>query len=72
MQLVSDFMRIVSINLNGIRAAAAKGFYGWLSRQDADVVCLQELRAQVEQLTAQMLAPRGYHGYFHDAEKKGY
>ncbi len=65
-------MRIVSINLNGIRAAAAKGFYGWLSRQDADVVCLQELRAQVEQLTAQMLAPRGYHGYFHDAEKKGY
>lgn len=65
-------MRIVSINLNGIRAAAAKGFYGWLSRQDADVVCLQELRAQVEQLTAQMLAPRGYHGYFHDAEKQGY
>lgn len=65
-------MRIVSINLNGIRAAAAKGFYGWLSRQDADVVCLQELRAQVEQLTTQMLAPRGYHGYFHDAEKKGY
>ncbi|MFQ5757264.1 MAG: exodeoxyribonuclease III [Acidiferrobacterales bacterium] len=65
-------MRVISINLNGIRAAAAKGFYRWLSRQDADVVCLQELRARVEQLSAQMLAPRGYHGYFHDAEKKGY
>ncbi len=65
-------MRIISININGIRSAAAKGFFTWLRRQDADVVCLQELRAQVEQLTMQMLSPRGYHGYFHDAEKKGY
>ena len=39
-------MRIITLNVNGIRSAARKGFYDWLSRQDADVVCLQELKAQ--------------------------
>jgi exodeoxyribonuclease-3 len=65
-------MRIVTINLNGIRSAASKGFYEWLAVQDADVICLQELRAQAADMTSQMLAPQGYHGYFHCAEKKGY
>ncbi len=65
-------MRIISINLNGIRSAASKGFYDWLDRQDADIICLQELKAQEGDMTAQMLAPKGYHGYFHYAEKKGY
>lgn len=65
-------MRIISINLNGIRSAACKGFYEWLDRQDADIVCLQELKAQAGDMTAQMLAPKGYLGYFHYAEKKGY
>lgn len=65
-------MRIISANLNGIRAAAKKGFFTWLSRQRADVVCIQETKAQVHQLTAEMLEPNGFHGYFHDAEKKGY
>lgn len=65
-------MRIISANLNGIRAAARKGFFTWLSRQRADVVCIQETKAQVNQLTADMLEPNGFHGYFHDAEKKGY
>ncbi len=65
-------MRIITLNLNGIRSAAAKGFYGWLRRQHADVVCLQEVKAQEPQLTRQMLGPKGYHGYFHCAEKKGY
>ncbi|KPK11297.1 MAG: hypothetical protein AMJ68_06280 [Acidithiobacillales bacterium SG8_45] len=65
-------MRIISANLNGIRAAARKGFFAWLSRQRADVVCIQETKAQVNQLTADMLEPNGFHGYFHDAEKKGY
>ena len=65
-------MRIITANLNGIRAAAKKGFFQWMARQDADVVCVQETRAQVHQLSAAMLAPKGYHGYFHDAEKKGY
>ena len=65
-------MRIISINLNGIRSAASKGFYEWLALQDADIVCLQELKSQAEDMTAQMLMPPGYHGYFHYAEKKGY
>ncbi|MEO6976475.1 MAG: exodeoxyribonuclease III [Gallionella sp.] len=65
-------MRIISVNLNGIRSAAGKGFFEWLAQQDADVVCLQELKAQEQDMTAQMLAPQGYHGYFHYAEKKGY
>jgi len=66
------FVRIITINLNGIRSAASKGFFAWLARQDADIVCLQELKAQAADMTGQMLAPRGYHGYFHYAEKKGY
>jgi exodeoxyribonuclease-3 len=65
-------MRIITINLNGIRSAASKGFYEWLAQQDADIICLQELKAQAADMTRQMLAPDGYHGYFHYAEKKGY
>ena len=65
-------MRIITVNLNGIRSAANKGFFAWLAEQDADIVCLQELRAQAADMTQQMLAPAGYHGYFHYAEKKGY
>lgn len=65
-------MRIISINLNGIRSAASKGFFDWLMLQDADVICLQELKAQEQDMTDLMLAPGGYHGYFHYAEKKGY
>jgi exodeoxyribonuclease-3 len=66
------FMRIITVNLNGIRSATGKGFFEWLALQNADVVCLQELRAQAADMTAQMLNPPGYHGYFHYAEKKGY
>ncbi|HTN93677.1 MAG TPA: exodeoxyribonuclease III [Gallionella sp.] len=65
-------MRIISVNLNGIRSAASKGFYDWLAQQDADVVCLQELKCQAQDMTGEMLMPKGYHGYFHYAEKKGY
>ncbi|MDD3884212.1 MAG: exodeoxyribonuclease III [Gallionella sp.] len=65
-------MRVITLNLNGIRSAASKGFYDWLAAQDADVVCLQELKAQAADMTAQMLAPDGYHGFHHYAEKKGY
>jgi exodeoxyribonuclease-3 len=65
-------MRIISINLNGIRSAANKGFFEWLEVQDADVICLQELKAQAADMTEKMLSPHGYTGYFHYAEKKGY
>ena len=65
-------LRIVSLNLNGIRSAAKKGVFDWLAASNADVVCLQELKAQMPDLSEQMRAPDGYCGYFHCAEKKGY
>ncbi|MCU0840131.1 MAG: exodeoxyribonuclease III [Thiobacillaceae bacterium] len=65
-------MRILTLNLNGIRSASNKGLYPWLARQGADLVCLQELKAQTADMTAEMLNPDGYHGYFHYADKKGY
>ncbi len=64
--------RIVTLNLNGIRSAYAKGLLAWLSEQDADIVCLQELKAQEADLTPEMRAPAGYTGYFHCANKRGY
>ncbi len=65
-------MRIITANLNGIRSAASKGFFPWMVRQKADVICIQETKAQTHQLEAAVFHPRGYHAYFHDAEKKGY
>ncbi len=65
-------MRIITANLNGIRSAANKGFFTWLQKQNADVVCVQEVKAQQPDLTPEMCAPAGYFGYFHLAEKKGY
>ncbi|MDQ8020212.1 MAG: exodeoxyribonuclease III [Moraxellaceae bacterium] len=65
-------LRVITLNLNGIRSAANKGFFEWLAQQDADVVCLQEVKAQEADLAAHMLAPAGFHGHFHCAEKKGY
>lgn len=65
-------MRIISVNLNGIRSARTKGFYDWLAKQDADVVCMQEIKAQATDMTREMLLPDGFYGYFHYAEKKGY
>jgi len=64
--------RVISLNANGIRAAARKGLFDWLPRQNADVVCIQETKAQAHQLTDQMFSPAGYHCYYEDAEKKGY
>ncbi len=65
-------MRIISINTNGIRAAGRKGFFDWLKGQAAEVVCIQETKAQNHQLTDEMFHPAGYHCWYHDAEKKGY
>lgn len=65
-------MRIITVNLNGIRSAANKGFFQWLPTQDADIVCMQELKAQATDITREIASPDGYHGYFHCAEKKGY
>ncbi len=65
-------VRIITANLNGIRSASSKGFYQWLQTQNADFICLQELKAQAADMTAAMLQPEGLFGYFHYAEKKGY
>ena len=65
-------MRVITLNVNGLRSASAKGFMPWMRRQRADVVCLQEIKCQVADLTRALLAPRGYHAFFHPAEKRGY
>lgn len=64
--------RVISLNANGIRAAARKGFFDWLGTQDADVVCIQETKAQEHQLDDPVFSPDGYHCFYEDAKKKGY
>jgi len=64
--------RIITCNTNGIRAAARKGFFDWLREADADVVCIQETKAQVHQLEDPVFHPQDYHCYYNDAQKKGY
>ena len=65
-------MRIITFNANGIRSAADKGFFRWLSAQDADVVCVQETRARIDQLSDGHFRPEGYHCSYYDAERPGY
>jgi exodeoxyribonuclease-3 len=65
-------LRIISANLNGIRSAVKKGFMPWVVKQKADFVCMQELKAQQDDLEDVILNPDGLHGFFHHAEKKGY
>ena len=65
-------MRIISVNLNGIRSANSKGFFEWLKTQQADVICLQEIRIMHEQLTEIMLNPGNLKSTFEFAKKRGY
>lgn len=65
-------MKVITANVNGIRAAAKKGLFHWLMKQKADVVCLQETKAQMAHLPDELYRPDGYHCYFTDAIKKGY
>ena len=65
-------MRAITLNANGIRSAASKGAFDWLRQQDADVICLQETKAQEHQLAEHDVQIDGYHSFFFDAEKKGY
>ncbi len=65
-------LRVLSLNLNGIRSAASKGVFDWLAKHNADIVCTQELKAQLPDLTPALRTPAGYAGFFHCAEKKGY
>jgi exodeoxyribonuclease-3 len=64
-------MRIIELNVNGIRSATKKGLFDWLKRQNADVVCLQEVKAMDADIVDAM-RPKGYHAFFCCAQKKGY
>jgi exodeoxyribonuclease-3 len=65
-------MKVISVNTNGIRAAARKGFFDWLTEQQADFTCIQETKAQVDQLGDPQFHPEGCHASYCDALKKGY
>jgi exodeoxyribonuclease-3 len=65
-------MRIITLNANGIRSAERKGFFTWMLQQNADVICIQETKAQLHQLNSASFCPENYHCFYHDAEKKGY
>jgi exodeoxyribonuclease-3 len=63
---------MLSWNVNGIRAIARKGFADWMKKESADIICIQETKARVEQVTKEIAEPKGYHAYWSSAEKKGY
>jgi exodeoxyribonuclease-3 len=65
-------MKIISYNVNGIRAAISKGLLDWLKAADPDVLLIQEIKAMKEQVDPDILKASGYHSYFHSAEKRGY
>jgi exodeoxyribonuclease-3 len=64
--------RIISYNVNGIRAAFEKGFGDWIKSESPDILCVQETKAQPEQIDKKVLEYYGYHSFFNSAEKKGY
>lgn len=64
--------KIVSYNVNGIRAATRKGLLDWIAEVDPDVICFQEIKARPVDLDEALVQPKGYHTFWHPAEKKGY
>lgn len=69
---MSKTITVVSWNVNGIRAACRKGFLEWLEDFQPDILCLQETKAQVQDLSESIMKPLGYRSIFFDAERKGY
>lgn len=65
-------IEILCWNVNGIRAVEKKGFLAWLRQTSPDILCLQEIKAQAEQITLEIQQPSGYHGYWNFPERKGY
>ncbi len=65
-------MRIITYNVNGIRAAQRKGFLEWLAEDPADIICLQEVKADQEQIEIQPYLDLGFHVFWYAAQKKGY
>jgi exodeoxyribonuclease-3 len=64
--------KIISYNVNGLRAASEKGFVNWLRQESPDIICIQETKLQPEQMDISIFEKLGYYSYFHSAEKKGY
>jgi exodeoxyribonuclease-3 len=69
---MSRTIKLISWNVNGVRAAYNKGFLDWLAKESPDILCVQETKAAVEQLSEDLLSPPGYRSYWHSAKKKGY
>lgn len=65
-------MKILTVNVNGIRSANNKGFFSWIKKIDADIICLQEIKANIEDIPQELKNFNGYHASFHPAQKKGY
>jgi exodeoxyribonuclease-3 len=65
-------MKIITVNVNGIRSAARKDFFTWMLAQNADIICLQEVRAKKEDLVDPIFYPKDYFAYFSEAKKPGY
>ena len=65
-------MKLISWNVNGVRAVVKKGFLDWLEQEQPDVLCLQETKAHIDQLAAEILTDHGYHTYWHSGERRGY
>ena len=65
-------MKLISWNVNGVRAVVKKGFLDWLDQADPDIVCLQETKAHIDQLAAEILTDHGYYTYWHSGERRGY
>ena len=64
--------KLLSWNVNGIRAAQKKGILNWLEKESPDILCVQETKAHIEQLTSDLIHPNGYKSYWSSGEKKGY
>src|SRR3990172_403476 len=65
-------IKLLSWNVNGIRAAYKKGFLEWLESTSPDLLCIQETKARPDQLPQELLEPAGYSSYWHSAQKPGY
>ena len=65
-------MKIISYNVNGIRAAIKKGFIDWLKTHPADIICLQEIKASQDDVDVKQIEALGYHHFWFSAQKKGY
>jgi len=65
-------MKIISWNVNGLRAVHKKGFLEWLKKSGADMICLQEIKAEMNKVPAELINPAGYFSFYNPAQKKGY